>query len=103
MNFLTKIFQRNFSTVTKAKIKFLGKRSLLNRNPETHLENNIHNVDKNFNILENNNSKKVKIQQNIILNSYRLKVTNEEMEIVNNGGPLNVADWTKIKLKPKNK
>ena len=36
-------------------------RSLLNRNPETHLENNIHNVDKNFNILENNNSKKVKI------------------------------------------
>jgi len=99
---LQNIISKNFSTATKTKIKFIGKRSVLpqdynhnaNSIKETHNQNN--------NSYKQNETKQAQNpSSSFTLNSYRLKISNEEIEVINNGGPLNLPDWNKIKLKPK--
>jgi hypothetical protein len=95
-----KIFCQNFAT--KAKIKFLGKRSLLNNNNHNELNNN----NNNSNNLNNQNNKSfsndINNQNYFSINKYRINISEEESDIINNGGPIKIRDWTKIKLKPKN-
>lgn len=83
LNSFQRIITKNFAT--KARIQFLGKRSLL--------------TNKN----ENQNQNEINYDNSFTINKYRLDISEEECEIVNNGGPINIRDWTKIKLKPKNK
>lgn len=98
-----KYISKNFSAATKAKIKFLGKRSLLpqefNHSSQSSEETSTNN---------NNTKKQQEIKSSFnnplssfTLNSYRVKLSNEEIEVINNGGPLNLPDWNKIKIKPK--
>lgn len=97
------VISKNFSAATKAKIKFIGKRSLLpkdhNHNSHSQKETEINNSHKQNDQLKSNNNP----LSSFTLNSYRLKISNEELEVINNGGPLNFPDWNKIKLKPKAK
>lgn len=93
------LISRKFST--KAKIKFIGKRSLIdNKGTQNHFSDSIRksSPQASSQILKNNIP-----LSSFTLNSYRLQMSKEEIEIVNNGGPLNFSDWTKIKLKPKQK
>lgn len=102
-NNLQKLISRNFSAATKAKIKFLGKRSLL-------IQDHPH-ISQSSNQTSNNNNSTNKNQQtrsslnnplsSFTLNNYRVNLSNEEIEVINNGGPLNLPDWNKIHLKPK--
>ena len=84
LNSLQRIITKNFAT--KAKINFLGKRSLLVNNK-----------------IVDNQTNDFKSENYFTINKYRIDITSEESEIINNGGPLNIRDWTKIKLKPRNK
>ncbi len=97
-----KIISKNFSAATKAKIKFIGKRSLLPQEQQSH--NSFSTKETLNHNLNTNKQQESKPSQNLLssftLNSYRIKLSNEEMEIINNGGPLNMPDWNKIKLKP---
>lgn len=100
---LQKIISKNFSYATKAKIKFLGKRSLL---PQDQSHNSHTTKETQNNKINNTNTQQeLKSSKNPLssftLNSFRLKISNEEIEIINNGGPFNLPDWNKIKLKPK--
>lgn len=93
------LISKNFST--KAKIKFIGKRSLFdNKHNE---KNETSSLRKSTSPASNQTSKIHIPLSSFTLNSYRLQMSKEEMEIVNNGGPINFPDWAKIKLKPKNK
>ena len=99
---LQKIILRNFSGATKAKIKFLGKRSLL---PQDHSHNLLSTKETENHNINTNIQKESKSFKNSLssftLNSYRIKVSDEETDIINNGGSWNLPDWNKIKLKPK--
>jgi hypothetical protein len=101
---INNLFQKsfkNFSSATKAKIKFLGKRS---RSLLLHDLNHINNNSTSSNKITNDTHVSKPISNTFInstLNKYRSLITLEEMEIINNGGPLNFTDWNKIKLKKK--
>jgi len=97
---LQKIIYKNFANATKAKIKFLGKRSLL---PHDFHQNNSHSSNSNSQLNKPQESKPIPNNyfNTFTLNSYRTVISNEEIETINNGGPLNLHDWNKIKLKPK--
>lgn len=100
---LQKLISKNFSAATKAKIKFLGKRSLL---PQDYIQNSHTVKETSSNNNSNNKHQETKSSlynplSNFTLNSYRVSLSNEEIEVINNGGPLNLPDWNKIKLKPK--
>lgn len=97
-NFQNIIF-KNYSSVAKAKIQFLGKRSLLPK--DFHKETTNIKVQPTTKIEENKTNNNSII--NFSLNKNRTKISNEESEIINNGGPLVFPDWNKIKLKPKMK
>jgi hypothetical protein len=93
-----RIITKNFAT--KAKIKFLGKRSLLT---ETNNLNNQSNKNFSSDIISNNVVEPTITSNSFTINRYRIDISEEESEIINNGGPTNIRDWTKITLKPKNK
>ena len=80
-----RIISKNFGT--KAHIKFLGKRSLLAT------DNNLNNEESN----------EINTDNYFTINKYRIDISEEESEIINNGGDIKIRDWTKIKLKSKNK
>jgi hypothetical protein len=79
-----KIFSFNFAS--KAKIKFIGKRSLLINNKNTHKTN------------DSNNYLNNQTHFSFTAKRYTPSISEEECEIINNGGPLFIADWKKIKL-----
>lgn len=95
---MNKFIFKAFSNVAphqKAKIRFIGKRSLF-ENANKHLLNQ--------HVAEIKKEEIVKIKHNISsssFNIYRPVITKEEMEVINNGGVLNIKDWNKIKLKKK--
>lgn len=102
-NNLQKLILKNFSAATKAKIKFLGKRSLLAHdfNHNSHTAKETLNKNSSSNKQQETRSSLNNPLSSFTLNSYRIKLSNEEIEVINNGGPLNLPDWNKIKLKPK--
>lgn len=103
--FFTNNLCKNFST--KAKIKFIGKRSLLDsKSLETQTVNNA-----NF-----NNQTTQQTPQNQTLQQiqnekprssstfsfqYRPQITLDEIEVINNGGVNKIPDWNKIRVKTK--
>ena len=93
-----RIITKNFAT--KAHIKFLGKRSLLVNN---NIPNNDHKPIVTNDNKPNNASNEINSDNFFTINKYRIDISEEESEIINNGGPTIIRDWTKIKLKPKNK
>ncbi len=90
---------RNFSQMThshKPKIQFIGKRSLIH--PDKHL---IHHMDTPTPIVKEE-KRAVSTGPSTLVNlNFRLKLSQEEIEVINNGGPLNFKDWSKVKLKKK--
>ena len=95
---MNKFIAKAFSNIVphqKAKIKFIGKRSLF-EHANKHLVNQ--------HVAEIKKEEVVKIKPNMSMssfNKYRPVITQEEMDIINNGGVLNIKDWNKIKLKKK--
>jgi len=100
---MTQLIKKNFADFTnhKAKIMFIGKRSL---NPVT-TPSKCPGIVKEEVPKAKENYDNHKSTLNIISNlRYRPKITKEESEVINNGGILNYKlDWDKIKLKEKNK
>lgn len=100
---LQNLISKNFSAATKAKIKFLGKRSLLpqDNNHNSHTVKQTSSNNNSNNKPQETMSRLYNPLSSFTLNSYRISLSNEEIEVINNGGPLNLPDWNKIKLKPK--
>ncbi len=90
---------KNFYTILsrgyghKPAIKFVGKRSAIqHKHIMTHQENPSHNIEH--------------IKQSLSVcpistANMRPKFTQEEIDHINNGGPLTFKDWNKIKVKTK--
>ena len=85
------IFKKSFGHIHFPRIKFLGKRSLLNStsSSDTMSMNTTSTYTTNSPIIVMDLSNALPYQP----------LSNEEIETVNNGGPMKVFNWREIKLK----
>jgi len=88
-SFITKSFS---SHAHKPAIKFVGKRSLIQA--PKHIA--VHHESINLRASDESLSVSPTSTQNL-----RPKLTNEEIDFINNGGPLVFKDWSKVKIKAK--
>jgi hypothetical protein len=84
---LRNLLKKNFGK--KAKIHFVGKRSIL--------------PGENFNKPTTVKEAKTQPESTTPINIRRVQLSKEEIEIVNNGGDLNIKDWRNIKYVKKSK
>ena len=92
---------RKFSTHAHTpRIKFLGKRSLLNHHKNNTVESFSHEYSSHH--MTEQIKKSLAVCPNS-LSKLRPKVSQEEIDIINNGGLVNYKDWSKIKVKSKSK
>jgi hypothetical protein len=91
------------SFCTKAKIQFLGKRALIpSHKHASHQQHHITPQSTNSNQGQGTPQQlKPSFDKPKFSFNYRAPFSKEEIETINNGGPLKLADWNKIKLKNK--
>jgi hypothetical protein len=93
---MNRIYFKFFTNSNKAKIQFIGKRS--SRDTSKHILNNQKNEEVAKIIIKPVINLKISPTSSHI---FRPSISKEEIEEINNGGVLNIKDWTKIKIKKK--
>jgi len=109
LNFLQKFFSTNLRVPS---IKFIGKRSKMSHHThsphlqQTHLTPNVNSTQSTSNSTSLNTNLIEQIKRSLSVSPIatlhmRPKLTQEEIEFINNGGPVAYKDWSKIKVKSK--
>jgi hypothetical protein len=97
MNTLFKFSSKNFSAAVKARIQFLGKRSLIQEDHK-HRQHVAHHITSGLTQQNTMVNKKEDIK---FIPKPRIAVSSDEIETINNGGTSKLVDWNRIKLKTK--